>query len=137
MEVKVYYTLPSEAIDIRNEVFVVEQGFTEEFDTDDKTAIHLIGFIDGQAVATSRILDNHDGSYYIGRIAVRKQFRKIGCGGRIIARAEEVIKENGGKTVLIHSQDHAVPFYEKQGYTLTGETDIDEGCPHFMLSKTL
>ncbi len=137
MTVKVYDKLPEEAKAIRIEVFVDEQGFTEEFDSADFTAIHLVGFIDDKAVATSRIIKNSDTDYMIGRIAVLKSHRKSGLGAKIVYSAENVIKERGGSIALIHAQMQAVPFYEKIGYTLTGETDVEEGCPHAMMSKKL
>lgn len=137
MEIKVYEKLPVYAVDIRNEVFVKEQGFKEEFDSDDKNAIHIVGFIDGFSVATSRILKKSDGSYIIGRIAVRKANRKSGLGSEIISAAEDVIRKLGGRKVFIHSQQQAAGFYQKQGYLFTGETDFEEGCPHCMMSKDI
>ena len=135
MDIKVFYQLPEDAANIRVEVFVDEQGFSEEFDSDDKNAIHFVGYIDGKAVATSRVLTLGDNKYLIGRIAVIKVFRGKGLGSLIVKAAEEHIKRIGGKTVLIHSQLQAADFYEKLGYVKTGETDIEEGCPHCMMMK--
>ncbi len=137
MKVRVFENLPIDAIDIRNEVFVEEQGFREEFDAADETAIHLVGFIDDISVATSRILRQTDGSYLIGRIAVRRAYRKCGYGAEIIKAAEQIIADKGGKTIYIHAQTRVVPFYEKQGYFPIGFSDEEEGCPHEMLKKQL
>ncbi len=137
MEVLIYNKLPDYAVDIRNEVFVDEQGFKEEFDTDDNIATHLVGFIDGANVATARIIPKEDGSFMIGRVAVKKSFRNHGIGAKIISECEKVIKELKGKTIYIHSQLQAVPFYEKQGYVPTGEKDFEENCEHWMLKKDL
>lgn len=137
LDIRVFEKLPVYAVDIREEVFVKEQGFREEFDTDDKRAIHIVGFVDNRSVATSRILRNDDGSYLIGRIAVRKKYRKNGLGAEIIKASEEIIRNLGGKEIFIHSQLQAAPFYEKQGYIPTGETDFEEGCPHCMMRKAL
>ena len=137
MDIKIYPKLPVYAVDIRNEVFVKEQGFREEFDSDDKTAIHLVGFVDDRSVATSRIIKKDDGSYIIGRIAVRKAYRKKGYGAEIVSAAEKVIFELGGGVIHIHSQAQAAPFYERLGYTPTGETDFEEGCPHCMMIKKI
>lgn len=137
MTVKVYDKLPEEAKAIRIEVFVDEQGFTEEFDSADFTAIHLVGFIDDKAVATSRVIKLNESDFMIGRIAVLKSNRKSGLGAEIVRSAEDVIRERGGRISFIHAQMQAVPFYERIGYTLTGETDVEEGCPHAMMSKQL
>ena len=120
MDIKIFQSLPEDAASIRVEVFVDEQGFNEEFDSDDKYAIHFVGYIDDEAVATSRVL-KHDGeSFLIGRIAVKKQFRGKGFGSLIVNAAEEHIKSIGGRKVFIHSQMRAAEFYEKIGYTYEG-----------------
>lgn len=137
MDIKVFHQLPEDAANIRVEVFVDEQGFSEEFDSDDKNAIHFVGYSDGKAVATSRVLTLGDNKYLIGRIAVIKVFRGKGFGSLIVKAAEEHIKSIGGKAILIHSQLQAADFYEKLGYVKTGETDIEEGCPHCMMLKQL
>jgi len=54
MEFKTYDKLPSEARDIRVEVFVKEQGFQEEFDSVDNYAMHVVVFDGGRAIATCR-----------------------------------------------------------------------------------
>ncbi|MBQ4317390.1 MAG: GNAT family N-acetyltransferase [Clostridia bacterium] len=137
MRIEVFTFLPDDAKSIRIEVFVIEQGFTEEFDTDDERAIHFVGYVDDNAIATCRVLSNGDGSYFIGRIAVRQEYRKKNFGAQIVNRAEEYIKANGGHTIYIHSQEQAVPFYTKIGYKDTGKRDFEEGCPHRMLIKQI
>lgn len=137
MRFEVFTSLPDDAKAIRIEVFVDEQGFTEEFDNDDERAIHFVGYINDNAIATCRVLSSSDGSYFIGRIAVRKEYRKRNFGAQIVNRAEEHIKANGGHTIYIHSQEQAVPFYTKIGYNDTGKRDFEEGCPHRMLIKQI
>ena len=137
MEIRVYVKLPVYAVDIRNEVFVKEQGFREEFDGFDKNALHLVGFIDDRNAATCRILSKDEKSYLIGRIAVRKKYRGNGFGSEIIRAAEKIIAAAGGKSVYIHAQKQAIGFYEKLGYFPVGEPDEEEGCPHQMLFKEI
>ncbi len=137
MKIKLFYELPNDAADIRTEVFVDEQGFNEEFDGEDKNALHLVGYIGEDAVATSRILKQDKSRYMIGRIAVRKQFRGRGLGAKIVLAAEDCIKKLGGNEIFIHSQMRAASFYEKIGYLPTGDFDEEEGCPHCMMKKSL
>ena len=44
MSICVYDSLPDEAVEIRENVFVKEQGFEKEFDEIDEKAIHLVMF---------------------------------------------------------------------------------------------
>lgn len=137
LEVRIYDKLPVYAVDIRNDVFVKEQGFTEEFDDNDRNAIHLVGFYDNRSVATSRVIKISDNRYLIGRIAVRKAYRGKGFGQQIVIAAEKEVKNLLGKEIFIHAQEQAKEFYLKLGYTPIGEPDEEEGCPHQMLHKVL
>ena len=77
MMIQFYEKLPEEAHFIRQTVFVEEQGFREEFDTIDNTAVHAVVFADGSPIATGRIFPaEENGAYYLGRLAVLKDFRR-------------------------------------------------------------
>lgn len=58
-------------------------------------------------------------------------------GRRILNAAEEYIRENGGKSVMLSGQVRVAGFYEKLGYIKQGETYLDEGCPHIWMKKNL
>lgn len=74
-----YDTLPEEAVQIREEVFMREQGFQEEFDEIDGRAVHLVLYCDGSPAAVCRFYqDRMNGEYLIGRLAVRKAYRGKG-----------------------------------------------------------
>ena len=59
---------------IRETVFVLEQGFSEEFDEIDKKSIHLLVKVNNKRAATARIFksDNSNAKWTIGRFAVLK-----------------------------------------------------------------
>ena len=96
---------PDEAKHIRNEVFVKEQGFQDEFDEKDAVSVHFVMYTDdGTAVATSRAFPfDENTSYCIGRIAVIKEMRNQRLGSKIVEAAEGYIKSIGGKTAIIHA----------------------------------
>lgn len=138
MIVKEYNYLPEDAIKIRNEVFVTEQGFNEEFDDVDNFSKHLVMYEKEQPVSTCRIyFNNNKNSYILGRVAVLKEWRGKDIGAKMLNAAEDNINRNGGKTVMLSGQIRVVPFYEKQGYKKQGEIYLDEGCPHIWMKKCL
>lgn len=135
---KIFDKLPLEAVRIRTEVFIDEQGFKEEFDDIDKTALHTVLYSDDIPIATSRIFyDEERKSYIIGRIAVIKPFRGQGIGRVILENAEKIVKDKKGTILSLHAQERASEFYRKQGYSETGEKDYDEYCPHVWMTKEL
>ena len=88
MDIKVYHTLHKDAVKIRKEVFMEEQGFHDEFDETDETAIHLVLYIDQVPAATCRFFPGQtQGEYIVGRIAVEKEFRGNHLGSRILSAA--------------------------------------------------
>ena len=82
MEIKRYDSLPQEAKDIREKVFVEEQGFKEEFDAADGLSVHLVAFDCGKPVATCRFYRKADtASFVLGRIAVVKEMPRTAYRG--------------------------------------------------------
>lgn len=138
MQYKIYDRLPMEACDIRNTVFVDEQGFNEEFDSTDHYSKHIVIFCDGKAVATGRYFTEDGDEYHIGRVAVLKEYRKHGYGKRIMDIIECDIKENtDAKRIVLSAQVRAKSFYTKCGFTETGSIYLDEDCEHIMMFKTI
>ncbi len=138
MIIKDYNYLPEEAKKIRSEVFVKEQGFYDEYDEFDDIAKHMVMYSNEEPISTCRIYYNSEKeSYIIGRVAVLKEWRGKNIGRRILNAAEEYIRENGGKSVMLSGQVRVAGFYEKLGYIKQGETYLDEGCPHIWMKKNL
>lgn len=137
-EIKAYRYLPASAARIRENVFIEEQGFYDEFDHLDYTATHLVLYYNTISAATCRFYPfEEEGAYVIGRIAVVKEYRGKGLGARLIQEAEKRIREAGGKRVLLAAQTLAAGFYEKQGYETFGDIFLDEHCPHIWMRKAL
>ncbi len=138
MIIKAYEKLPEEAHYIRQTVFVEEQGFREEFDTLDNTAVHAVGFIDGSPVATGRIFPaEENGAYYLGRLAVLKNFRKNGTGSKMLVFLESEAAKRGASKIILHAQIQAQPFYEKNSYIAEGEPFLEGSAPHITMMKKL
>lgn len=138
MKIKVYNKLPDEAVKIREEVFVKEQGFENEFDEVDDYAGHIVLFLHDAPTATCRFFKGQSPEEYIvGRIAVLKPYRGRKLGSLLLEKAEEEIKKAGGERAELHAQVQAVPFYEKQGYSVYGEIGYEEYCPHIWMVKKL
>lgn len=138
MLVKQFDYLPDDAINIRREVFVLEQGFQDEFDENDTQAKHFVGYINDTPIATCRVFfDSEIQSYVVGRLAVMKVYRGSGLGNAILKNAENCIKESGGTKVMLSGQVRVSEFYKKQGYQTQGNIFMDQDCPHIWMFKEL
>jgi len=148
----------ADALAIRFEVFVGEQGVSPDSERDhiddDPSTVHALALgTDGEALATGRLIAPHtdvihgEGSLmdpvnpHIGRVAVRAAARGTGAGRAVMEflEAAALARYVAGGTVRVElsAQDQAMPFYEKLGYTVHGEGYLDEGIWHHDAYKDL
>lgn len=136
MVIQILDHITDEIKQIREDVFMKEQGFEAEFDAIDETAKFVLLSIDGKAVGTCRYFPGEEPSdAHIGRMAVRKLYRGQGLGAKIMLAAENGIRRDGFRSCSLSAQVQARPFYETLGYVAEGAEYLDEGCPHIMMRK--
>lgn len=123
---------------IRQEVFVEEQGFHHEFDEIDSRAWHLVLYENGQAAGCCRLFSSNQPEVYIlGRLAVRKSCRGRQYGEWLVREAEAWLRGRQVKRLALSAQVRVRPFYEKLGFTASGDEYLDEYCPHIHMEKEL
>ena len=127
----------NDAFAIREEVFVKEQGFEEEFDEKDKESLHVVGYDGEVPVCCARIFYDGDNTWHAGRIAVKKIYRGTGLGADLMKAVCEKARSLGGVKVELGAQLRASGFYAKQGFERVGEEYKEEGCPHIGMAKNL
>ena len=116
---------------LRRVVFIEEQGVPEADEIDDKddNAIHLLATIDGHPAGSARLLLSGT-TGKIGRVCVLPAHRGIGLGAALIRAALTELRAQGMTTAKLGSQTHAIPFYERLGFTPSGPEYMDAGIPH-------
>lgn len=137
MKILIYESLPKDAKEIREEVFIREQGFRNELDKTDHKAAHIVLYDDNEApAATCRIFWNAAmNSYTLGRLAVLPIYRGKHIGSLMLKEAEKYVRQKGGKELTLHAQCRAADFYRKSGFTEFGKIEDDEGVPHIWMKK--
>jgi len=117
---------------IRSQVFVEEQGIDPaiEWDGQDADCTHVLAYdghdIKRDAVGTGRL--SRTGK--IGRMAVFKEHRGQGIGGRILVALMDEARADGLHSVYLHAQTHAQAFYQRFGFIAEGEEFLEAGIPH-------
>ena len=126
---------------VRQEVFIREQAVPIELELDewDPLATHALAYLDECCIGTGRLVDKGRGQAQIGRMAVLARFRNQGVGKQILEKLIALAKSQGARSIVLHSQITAIPFYEKQGFLVQGSTYDEAGIPHrnmiLLLSK--
>ena len=120
--------------EIRHDVFVVELGVPVELERDgrDPSGRHAIAEDAAQrAIGCARLLP--DG--YIGRIAVRREWRGRGVGGAMLERLVALAAATGDDRVALNAQSMACGFYERHGFKRIGVPWIEAGIEHVTMER--
>jgi predicted GNAT family N-acyltransferase len=123
------------AAPIRFAVFVEEQRVPPEIELDDmdERCLHAVAFHEDLPVGTARLLpDGH-----VGRMAVLKEWRGRGIGGRMLSTLIERARARGDREVILSAQVHAVAFYRAHGFVEEGAEYLEAGIRHQSMRKTL
>ncbi len=124
---------------VRRAVFVEEQGFSlaGEFDEIDKRARHLLALHGEQAVGAARVYAEEPGVLHVGRVALLAACRGRGYGAELMEELRRMAEEAGVWRLVLSAQADKAGFYEKAGYSPTGRSELDEGCPHVEMQRIL
>ena len=73
-----------------------------------------------------RLDDDGDGAWYLAMLTVRPDRQDGGLGRTLLAAAEAFARARGGKRMrmtVVHQRRELIGWYERRGYTRTGETE--------------
>jgi predicted GNAT family N-acyltransferase len=124
---------------VRKKVFIDEQNVPEsmEWDEYDELARHYMVNIDGQVVATARLVPVSHHEYKIGRMAVLPEFRNRGIGSALLQFIIDDAKILNISKLVLHAQVSAISFYESAGFECTGSPFDEAGIPHHAMLMQL
>ena len=139
MYFKINNELSKDAMLIREEVFMQEQGFKNEFDDIDDICTHIVLYDDNNSpVGCCRVYpDEAVGRFIFGRLAVRKKYRGQDMGRKIMEKAIEYLSSIGASYISLSAQVQAKGFYANFGFIEEGAEYLDEHCPHIHMVKEL
>lgn len=132
-----------ELLRLRSEIFVVEQNCAyQDIDNKDQDGLHIIGEINSEIVAYTRCFP--PGYYFteaaIGRVLVKKGFRKKGYAHQIINASMKTIEDEFQiSEIKLSGQQYLIEFYESHGFHQVGKGYLEDGIPHIAMvnySKT-
>lgn len=128
-----------EAFDVRRQVFVREQGISEDlvFDGNDRDALHVIVKDGERAIGTARVRFLGNKQAKLERMAVTKAFRRRGIGRGIIAFLDQELKNKQVQQVVIHAQEGAVEFYKLCGFKESGSPFWEANIKHIKMLRRL
>lgn len=134
----------SQAAALRREVFCTEQGIFERDDRDaiDDVAIPIVavswmGVVADEVVGTVRIHEAEPGVWWGSRLAVHRDFRRVGAlGASLIRLAVSSAHARGCHTFYANVQLQNGLLFRRLHWREIGEVEI-EGRPHLRMQAEL
>jgi len=127
------------AFEVRRQVFVEEQGISEDlvFDGHDGEALHMVVKDSERVIGTARVLFLADNQAKLERMAVLRPFRHKGIGKGIVSFLNEELKNRQLEQVTLHAQYGVVAFYKSCGFEELGMPFWEAGIKHMKMQKRL
>jgi len=127
-----------DALSVRYDVFVDEQGVPEDLEVDEHEdeSTHFVGYDDdGEPVAAARLREYEPGVAKVERVAVERARRGEGFGAAVMDTVEAAAADEGFDELYLHAQMHVEAFYADRGYERDGEPFTEAGIEHVAMRK--
>jgi predicted GNAT family N-acyltransferase len=128
-----------EMIDLRMDVLLDPIGIPRSYINPEKEKEDiLIGAFENKKLIGCCVLTKIDNNtIQLRQMAVAKESQGKGTGAAIITFAEELAKQKEFTVLMMHSRDTVTTFYERCGYTISGEHFFEVGIGHYKMAKRL
>lgn len=126
------------ALALRHEVFCVEQGVpaNEERDGRDRSGLHLVALLEGEVVATCRLVFVGS-TVQFSRLAVRQSARRQGIASALLRATDAESRAHGANRIVLHAQTYARSLYDQAGYVPRGREFVEANIEHIAMEKLL
>lgn len=129
--------LPTEALRLRELVFIQEQGIArdEELDGRDAECIHFLAWRGDLAAGCARLRPLGAAQAKVERVAVLAELRGHGVGRALMEAVEAEAARRGRPNLVLHAQMASQAFYDRLGWSSVGEPFDEAGVPHCRMEK--
>jgi len=126
-------------VNLRNEILRKPLGLSfdkEELDKE-KDDI-LMGAFEDERLLGCCLLTRMDAfTVRLRQMAVPNSMQGKGVGRALMIFAENIARDLGYRKLCMHARETAVGFYQKLGYSITGEPFEEVTIPHYIMEKAL
>ena len=126
-------------VNLRNEILRKPLGlvFTEEELEQEKDDILMGAFEDDRLLGCCLLSPMDALTIRLRQMAVPNGMQGKGVGRALMIFAENIARDLGYKKLCMHARKTAIGFYEKLGYSISGEEFMEVTIPHFTMEKAL
>ncbi len=126
-------------VNLRNEILRKPLGLTfdrEELEKEKEDI--LMGAFEDERLLGCCLLTRVDATTVrLRQMAVPNNMQGKGIGRALMIFAENIARDLGYKKLCMHARKTAVGFYQKLGYSISGDEFVEVTIPHYTMEKVL
>ena len=103
----------------------------------EKDDVLMGAFEDGKILGCCLLTKVDDRTVRLRQMAVPNSLQGKGIGRALMIFAENIARDMGYSTLIMHARKTAIGFYQKLGYTAKGPEFVEVTIPHFVMEKIL
>ncbi len=126
-------------VHLRHEILRKPLGLTfDDAELEKEKEDILIGAFEDDRLLGCCLLSPMDASTIrLRQMAVPNSMQGKGIGRALMIFAENIARDQGYRKLCMHARKTALGFYEKLGYTVSGEEFTEVTIPHYIMEKAL
>lgn len=126
-------------VNLRNEILRKPLGLTfDEAELEREKDDILIGAFEDDRLLGCCLLTRMDPAIVrLRQMAVPNNMQGKGVGRALMIFAENIARDLGYKKLCMHARKTAIGFYQKLGYSISGEEFVEVTIPHYIMEKGL
>jgi GNAT superfamily N-acetyltransferase len=124
---------------LRNDILRKPLGlnFDEEELEKEKNDVLMGAFEDDRILGCCLLTKVDDKTVRLRQMAVPNSLQGKGIGRALMIFAENIARDLGYHTLIMHARKTAIGFYEKLGYSATGNEFMEVTLAHYVMEKAL
>lgn len=126
-------------VDLRNEILRQPLGMILD-NSDialDKNNILIGAFEDDKMLGCCMLVKEGSNSVMLRQMAVRNPLQGKGIGRALMEFAETIARDTGCCEISMHARTSAAGFYEKMGYSISGNEFMKLSISHVLMKKRI
>lgn len=112
-------------------------NFTPEELEKEKDHILIAAFEEEDMLGCCMLKKIDNQTLQLRQMAVKNNLQGKGIGASIMSFAENISRDRGYRSIIMHARDTAIGFYEKFGYKVKGEPFTEINLPHHIMEKKI
>src|SRR3954469_9708316 len=126
-------------VDLRRQILRKPLGleFSQEDLDKEKDDLLIAAYEDDDMLGCCILTQLNPTTVRLRQMAVKAGLQGKGIGRVLMQFAENIARDRGFKKLCMHSRKTAAGFYERLGYSVSGEEFTEVTIPHYNMEKTL